>query len=434
MNITVIGCGRLGAPYAAGMASLGHHVLGLDTNPDTVAALQAGKAPFAEPGLAEAITEGAATGGLIFTDSYEHAARHATVHFLAVPTPQSAEGGHHDLRDVFTAAESLARVLDRDSLIVVKSSVPAGTCAAVAERMACLAGPGVRVEVAASPDFMRESCSIADVRRPSRIVLGVQPDGEAEKILRRLWAPCLDAGVPLVVTDLATAELCKLAANAFLATRISFVNALATFCDAAGADIDHLTRVIGHDPRIGADYLAPGLGFGGSCLSKDLRGFVALATDLGVGQWLNMLSVVDQINQGRRHRTVELTTQALGGDPAGRRVAVWGAAFKPGIDDIRDSPALDVAVRLHRAGARVTVYDPQAMPYARAEHPELEYATDPVSAVDGAEVLLHLTGWPQFTVVDPATLHPAPNAVLLDARGGLDHHRWAAAGWSTRSL
>ncbi len=407
MKITVIGCGRLGAPYAAGMASLGHHVLGLDLNPDTVAALQAGKAPFAEPGLAEAITEGAATGGLTFTDSYDQAAAHATVHFLAVPTPQSAQGEHHDLRDVYAAAESLARALRRDSLIVVKSSVPAGTCAAVARRMAELTPPGVRVEVAASPDFMRESCSIPDVRRPSRIVLGVAPGGIAEQTLRRLWAPCLEAGVPLVVTDLATAELCKLAANAFLATRISFVNALSAFCDAAGANVDHLAAVIGHDPRIGSDYLAPGLGFGGSCLSKDLRGFVALANDLGVGQWLGLLTVVDH---------------------------VWGASFKPGIDDIRDSPALDVAVRLHQAGAHVTVYDPQAMAHARAEHPELEYATDPEAAVDGARVLLHLTGWPQFTTVDPADLRPTPPAVLVDARGGLDHARWAAAGWSIRSL
>ncbi len=434
MKITVIGCGRLGAPYAAGMASLGHHVLGLDLNPDTVAALQAGKAPFAEPGLAEAITEGAATGGLTFTDSYDQAAAHATVHFLAVPTPQSAQGEHHDLRDVYAAAESLARALRRDSLIVVKSSVPAGTCAAVARRMAELTPPGVRVEVAASPDFMRESCSIPDVRRPSRIVLGVAPGGIAEQTLRRLWAPCLEAGVPLVVTDLATAELCKLAANAFLATRISFVNALSAFCDAAGANVDHLAAVIGHDPRIGSDYLAPGLGFGGSCLSKDLRGFVALANDLGVGQWLGLLTVVDQVNQGRRHRAVELATEAMGGALTGQRLAVWGASFKPGIDDIRDSPALDVAVRLHQAGAHVTVYDPQAMAHARAEHPELEYATDPEAAVDGARVLLHLTGWPQFTTVDPADLRPTPPAVLVDARGGLDHARWAAAGWSIRSL
>lgn len=433
-------------------------MLGLDTNPDTVAALQAGEAPFAEPGLAEAITEGATTGGLTFTDSYQKAAAHAAVHFLAIPTPQSAGSNRHDLGDVFTAADCLARVLERDSLVVVKSSVPASTCAALADRMAELAAPGVRVEVAASPDFMRESCSIADVRRPSRIVLGVHPGGTAEQILRRLWAPCLEDGVPLVVTDLATAELCKLAANAFLATRISFVNALAAFCQAAGGNVHHLVRVIGHDPRIGTDYLAPGLGYGGSCLSKDLRGLVALATDLGVGHWLNLLAVVDQVNQGRRHRAVELTIDALDGQPAGQQVTVWGAAFKPGIDDIRDSLALDVAVRLYQAGARVAVYDPQAMVLARAKHPELDYATDPTAAVDGARVLLHLTDWPQFAAIDPTTLRPAPQPVLatgwpefgtidlnavvrrvakpvlLDACGVVSGPQWTAAGWTLLGL
>lgn len=434
MNITIIGCGRLGAPYAAGMASLGHNVLGLDTNPDTIAALRAGKAPFAERGLAEAITEGAGTGGLTFTDSYDQAAGHAQVHFLAVPTPQSADSDHHDLSTLYAAAESLARVLRRDSLVVVKSSVPAGTCAQVAARMARLAAPGVRIEVAASPDFMRESCSITDVRRPTRIVLGVQPGGSAEATLRELWAPCLDAGVPLIVTDLATAELCKLAANAFLATRISFVNALSTFCGAAGANVRDLATVIGHDPRIGVDYFTPGLGFGGSCLTKDLRGFVALAQALGVGDSLNMLTEVDQINQDRRSRAVALATEVLGDDLAGAPVAVWGAAFKPGIDDIRDSPALDVAVRLQLAGAAVTVYDPQAMGHAQAEYPDLRYATDPPTAAEDARVLLHLTEWPQFATVDPAALLPAPHPVLIDARGGLDHARWAAAGWTVRAL
>jgi UDPglucose 6-dehydrogenase len=262
----------------------------------------------------------------------------------------------------------------------------------------------------------------------------VQPGGSAEATLRELWAPCLAAGVPLIVTDVATAELCKLAANAFLATRISFVNALASFCGAAGASVEDLATVIGHDPRIGADYFTPGLGFGGSCLTKDLRGFVALAHALGVGDSMHLLTEVDQINQNRRRRAVTLTTEALDGDPAGAPVAVWGAAFKPGIDDIRDSPALDVAVQLRRTGAAVTVYDPQAMSLAQAEHPELSYATDPATAAEGARVLLHLTAWPQFATVDPATLRPAPRPVLIDARGGLDHTRWRAAGWTVRNL
>jgi UDPglucose 6-dehydrogenase len=399
-----------------------------------VTALRAGMAPFGEPGLAEAITDGAATGRLIFTGSYVEAARHANVHFLAVPTPQQTGSKHHDLTDVFSAASSLARVIDRDSLIVVKSSVPAGTCEKIAERCAAVAPPGVRIEVAASPDFMREGCSIADVRRPSRIVLGVQPGGTAAQTLRELWAPCLATGVPLVVTDLRTAELCKLAANAFLATRISFVNALAVFSDAAGTNVDDLADVIGHDSRIGQHYLSPGLGFGGSCLTKDLRGFVALATDLGVGRSLEFLTMVDEINQARRARAVDLAVKALGGDPIDKPVAVWGASFKPGIDDIRDSPALDVAVRLYQAGAHVTVYDPQALDHARAEHPDLTYATDATSAVDGAHVLLHLTGWPEFTLVDPETLDPADGPTLVDTRHGLNRDVWRTAGWTVSVL
>jgi UDPglucose 6-dehydrogenase len=434
MNITVIGCGRLGAPYAAGMAAFGHHVVGLDTNPDTITALEAGKAPFDEPGLADAITEGASTGGLTFTSSYSDAARHAQVHFLAVPTPQAAKTEHHDLSVLFSAADSLARALLRSSLVVVKSSVPAGTCAQIAHWMAEVAAPGVQIEVAASPDFMRESCSIGDVRRPTRIVLGVQPGGHAERTLRELWAPCLADGVPLVVTDLVTAELCKLAANAFLATRISFVNALSTVCGAAGANVSDLATVIGHDPRIGPDYLTPGLGFGGSCLSKDIRGFVALANTLGVGESLTMLTEVDQVNQNRRRQAVRLTAELLGGDVVGRTVGIWGAAFKPGIDDIRDSPALDVAMRLHDEGAAVTVYDPQAMEHAQAECPDLMYGTDPTTTADNASALLHLTAWPQFASIDPATLRPAPHPVLIDARSGLDHDRWTAAGWTVRTL
>jgi UDPglucose 6-dehydrogenase len=434
MNITIIGCGRLGAPYAAGMASLGHHVLGLDTDQDTIAALRAGKAPFAEPGLAEAITDGATSGRLTFTDSYACAAEHASLHFLAVPTPQSTDSDHHDLSILFAAAESLARHLHQNSLVVVKSSVPAGTCARIAARMAEVAAPGVTIEVAASPDFMREGCSIADVRRPTRIVLGVQYGGMADLALRELWAPCLAAGVPLVVTDWATAELCKLAANTFLATRISYVNALAAFCGAVGANVTDLAAAVGHDPRIGADYLTPGLGFGGSCLSKDLRGFVALAEALGVGDSFQFLTAVDNINQQRRQRAVTLTLDALGGAAADQPVTVWGAAFKPGIDDVRDSPALDVARRLHQAGATVTVHDPQAMDLARAECPELTYAADPVTAVEHARVLLFLTAWPQFTAIDPATLRPAPQPVLIDGRGGLSRTRWTAAGWSVRSL
>jgi UDPglucose 6-dehydrogenase len=435
MKITVIGCGRLGAPYAAGLAALGHEVLGLDINTETAALLDAGKPPFAEPGLAEAITDGAATGRLTFTSSYANAAAHSDIHFIAVPTPQAAGSAHHDVRDVFAAAEALARESAQDTLVVVKSSVPAGTTAKVKARMMELVPAGVTVEVAASPDFMREAHSIADVRRPTRIVLGVEAGGKAEATLRRAWAECLADGVPLVVTDLVTAELCKLAANAFLATRVSFVNALAEFCDAAGANVEDLTAVMGHDSRIGGVYLQPGLGYGGSCLTKDTRGFIALAESLGVGRSLAFLTHVDDINQRRRQRAVELALNVAGEEVTGLRVGIWGASFKAGIDDIRDSPALDVASRLHRAGAQVTVYDPQAMDSARAEFPELAYAADPASVVEGASVLLHLTNWAEFGRVVPAQLAPGERPMLIDARRGLLRHAdWRAAGWSVQVL
>ncbi|MFI9641379.1 UDP-glucose dehydrogenase family protein [Micromonospora sp. NPDC051925] len=435
MKITVIGCGRLGAPYAAGLAALGHEVLGLDSNTDTASLLDAGKPPFAEPGLAEAITEGAATGGLTFTSSYAKAAAHAAVHFIAVPTPQAMGAAHHDLTDVFAAAEALAREITRDIVVVIKSSVPAGTSARVKQRMMAVAPAGVRVEVAASPDFMREAHSISDVRRPTRIVLGVEHGGRAENLLRQVWSECLADGVPLVVTDLATAELCKLAANAFLATRVSFVNALSEFCEAAGANVEDLAAAIGHDKRIGAQYLMPGLGFGGSCLTKDIRGFVALAQSLGVGESLEFLTKVDAINQGRRERAVQLARQAAGGDLSGCRVGVWGASFKAGIDDVRDSPALDVAVRLHQAGAVVSVYDPQAMDNARAEHPYLSYVTDAAAAAQEASVLLHLTNWAEFGRLSPAQLAPSERPTLVDARRGLLRHpEWEAAGWTVQIL
>ena len=435
MNLVVIGCGRLGAPYAAGMAALGHTVLRLDTDPATITALRAGRAPFAEPGLAEAITDGAACGTLTFTDDYHQAAAHADVFILAVPTPQMPDSDRHDLSIVFAAVDALtdALPLRAGALLVVKSSVPAGTCEEITARLT-ERRPDLTVEVAASPDFMREGMSIADVRRPSRIVLGVADNGGAEQTMRRAWAQCLDAGVPLTVTTLRTAELCKLAANAYLATRLSFVNALADFSVAVGADIGALTEVTGHDPRIGSAYFTPGLGFGGSCLSKDLRGLTALATERGVRETTALLASVDRINQQRRRRAVDLALGHLPDGPAGHRVGVWGVSFKPGIDDIRDSPALDVAARLSAAGAEVRVYDPAAMDTARREHPELCYAGSPAEAADGAAVLMHLTAWPQFARVDPRGLSPAHPPLLVDARPGLDRPRWRKAGWTVNAL
>lgn len=426
--MSVVGTGYLGATHAACMAELGHDVTGIDTDPAKVAALSSGRVPFWEPGLDEVLQRGLASGRLRFSTDPADAA-HAQVHFLCVGTPQRADSPAADLSQVHGAINALLPVLSEGALLVGKSTVPVGTAAGIADQVA---PTGARV--AWNPEFLREGHAVEDTLRPDRLVFGVR-DAADEDTLREVYAALLDAGTPLLVTDFATAELVKVAANAFLATKISFINAMAEVCEATGGDIVTLSAALGMDPRIGPQFLRAGLGFGGGCLPKDIRAFMARAGELGVDEALMFLRDIDDINIRRRQHTVDLAVDALGGDATGRRVTVWGAAFKPDSDDVRDSPALHVAAALRAAGASVTVHDPRAVDNARAMFPDLDYAETADEAARDADVVLLLTEWSDYRQIDPTHIGTLVAARrIIDARNALDPAAWRAAGWTYRAL
>ncbi|MGW1687629.1 UDP-glucose dehydrogenase family protein [Streptomyces albidoflavus] len=436
MKLTVIGCGYLGATHAACMAKLGHEVLGMDSDMDKVAVLNSGKAPIHERDLDDLIAKHTASGKLSFTASYAEAAAFGDLHFIGVGTPQQPGENAYDLSHLFAAVRQLAPRLKGPAVVAVKSTVPVGTAPRVRDTLHEFAPAGDAVEVAWNPEFLRESFAIEDTLRPDRLVLGFNTEHSwAEAVLRQCFEKIIEAGTPTIVTDWATAELAKASANAFLATKISFINAIAEVCEASGADVTTLADILGHDARIGRQGMRPGLGFGGGCLPKDIRGFMARAGELGADQALTILREVDAINSRRRERMVDLAREQCDGNLAGKRITVWGAAFKPNTDDIRDSPALAVAQKLHELGATVTVTDPQALDNARKVHPELDYLDDPIAAVQDADLLLHLTEWPQYSHVDPhclATLATTPK--VIDGRGTLTADRWREAGWTFRAL
>jgi UDPglucose 6-dehydrogenase len=431
MRCTVFGTGYLGATHAAGMAELGHDVVGVDIDAGKVAKLAGGDIPFYEPGLRKVLTDNLAAGRLQFTTDYEMAAEFADVHFLGVGTPQKKGEYGADLRHVHAVIDTLVPRLTRPSVLVGKSTVPVGTAAELAHRAAALAPSGVDVEIAWNPEFLREGHAVQDTLHPDRIVLGVQQDSmRTEAAVRELYGPLLDAGVPFLVTDLQTAELVKVSANAFLATKISFINAISEVCEAAGADVSVLADALGYDPRIGRQFLNAGLGFGGGCLPKDIRAFMARAGELGADQALTFLREVDSINMRRRTRMVELATAACGGSLLGANIAVLGAAFKPESDDVRDSPALNVAGQLQLNGAAVNVYDPQALENAQRLFPTLNYAVSVEEACERADAVLVLTEWRQFIDLDPDDLADGVRAkVIVDGRNCLDFARWRQAGW-----
>ncbi|MER7850135.1 UDP-glucose/GDP-mannose dehydrogenase family protein [Kitasatospora sp. NPDC096077] len=439
LRISVIGTGYLGATHAAAMAEFGFEVLGLDIDPEKIATLTAGRVPMYEPGLSELLLKHVAghegsTGRLRFTTSAQEAADFGDVHFVCVNTPQRKGEFAADMSYVDTAIEELAPHLTRPALVVGKSTVPVGSAARLAERLAALAPVGAAAELAWNPEFLREGFAVQDTLRPDRIVVGAHSE-RAERLLREVYAEPIAAGVPFLVTDYATAELVKAAANSFLATKISFINAMAEVCEAAGADVTLLSTALGHDERIGRKFLNSGLGFGGGCLPKDIRAFMARAGELGADQALTFLREVDSINMRRRSRMVELAREQCGGGFLGRRVAVLGAAFKPNSDDIRDSPALNVAAQIQLQGAQVTVYDPKAVDNARKMFPSLAYADSALEAAEGAHVVLHLTEWAEFRTLDPAELGAVvAERRLLDGRNVLDADAWRAAGWTYRAL
>ncbi|MFF7292066.1 UDP-glucose dehydrogenase family protein [Microbacterium sp. NPDC008134] len=428
MKLSVIGCGYLGAVHATAMASLGHEVVGIDVDETRIAMLASGKAPFFEPGLDDLLTAARDRGTLTFSTDFA-AASDATAHFVAVGTPQRADGDGADLRYVDSAIASLTAVLSPGDLVVGKSTVPVGTARRLAD---AIRSTGARLVW--NPEFLREGFAIQDTLEPDRLVYGVESDDLSAgdvAVLDEIYRPAIDAGTPRVVTDYATAELVKVSANAFLATKISFINAMAEIAEVTGADVTQLADAIGFDARIGRRFLNAGIGFGGGCLPKDIRAFAARAEELGVGESVRFLHEVDAINLRRRQRVADLVVDALDGAPAGRRVAVLGLAFKPDSDDTRDSPALDVARRLHTAGVEVTAFDPEANETARRVAPELSYADSVIGAVEHAEVVVVATEWRAFRELDPTTVSAATSArIIVDARNCLDPAAWRAAGWA----
>lgn len=426
MRLSVIGCGYLGAVHAAAMASIGHEVVGIDVDADKVAALSRGEAPFFEPGLPEFLTEGVASGRLTFTTDMSAAAG-AKVHFVGVGTPQQRDGYAADLTYVNAAIDALLPHLRPGDIVAGKSTVPVGTAAQLAPSVA-----ETGATLVWNPEFLREGFAVKDTIDPDRLVVGLTPGHEeAADVLREVYAPAVAKGTPFIVTDLATAELVKVAANAFLATKISFINAMAEIAEVTGADVTQLADAIGHDVRIGRRFLGAGIGFGGGCLPKDIRAFSARAAELGRGESVAFLRQVDEINLRRRDRAVQLVVEGLGGQVFEKKVAVLGAAFKPYSDDIRDSPALDVAVRLHGLGARVVVTDPEALANAVRVHPQLTYEASRDEAIRDADAIVLVTEWDEYRrELSPEHASSLTSGrVVVDGRNGWDAAAWRAAGW-----
>lgn len=429
MRLSVIGCGYLGAVHAAAMASIGHEVVGIDVDQRKIEALSKGEAPFFEPGLPEILAEGVASGRLRFTTDMAEA-KGAKVHFIGVGTPQQRDGYGADLTYVNAAVDALVRYLSDGDIVAGKSTVPVGTASELTPRVEAVGGTLVW-----NPEFLREGWAVQDTIDPDRLVVGVPPTdagAAAVEILKEVYAPPVEKGTPFIVTDLATAELVKVSANAFLATKISFINAMAEIAEVVGADVTQLADAIGHDARIGRKFLGAGIGFGGGCLPKDIRAFSARAEELGRGESIAFLRQIDEINMRRRDRAVQLVVDGLGGSVFKKNVTVLGAAFKPHSDDIRDSPALDVAVRLHGLGAWVTVTDPEAIANAQAKHPQLNYVAERDEALRAADAVVVVTEWDEYRrQMSPEHVSTLTDGrVIVDGRNCLDAAAWRAAGWT----
>jgi len=433
MRLTVIGTGYLGLTHAVCMAELGHEVIGLDTDAKKVAQIAAGETPFFEPGLEALLRKNLDAGRLRLTTSYGEAAEFGDIHFLCVGTPQAADGSA-DMSHVHSAVDGLSPHLSSACLVVGKSTVPVGTARKLIARIRSRAPAKDKVEIAWNPEFLREGFAIQDSLSPDRLVFGAMSDRPAD-LLRQVYASPIASGTPSLIMDLETAELVKVSANAFLATKISFINAMAEVCEKVGADVVRLAEALGRDERIGRRFLAPGLGFGGGCLPKDIRAFRSSAEELGVDSLVNLLGEVDAINLNRRSRVVDLARKAVGGKLTGRRIGVLGLAFKPGSDDVRDSPSLHVCGLLMHESAVVTAHDPAALNAAARIRPDLRYADTISKAAEGADVVLHLTEWSEYQAIDPAMLAAVvARRNIIDARCALDGQLWRSAGWAFQVL
>ena len=430
LKLSVVGTGYLGATHAAAMSSLGFQVIGLDVDAQKIEMLKQGKVPFYEPDLEELLEAEVKSGRLTFTTDFS-AIADCDVHFICVGTPQMKDSLAADLSFVDASIKGVAPHAKPGSLVVGKSTVPVGT----ADRLAAILKEiNPSIELAWNPEFLREGFAVEDTLRPNRLVVGVTSN-RAEEILKEVYAPLIANNVPWIRADLPTAELVKVAANSFLATKISFINAMAEICEAAGGDVTVLAKAIGYDPRIGSRFLQAGIGFGGGCLPKDIRAFMARSEELGARQSLEFLREIDSINQRARQRMIDLVRIDIGQDLKGKKIAVLGAAFKPDSDDVRDSPALDIAVQLAAAGADVNVHDPKAIEAARRRFPQLTYSTSIDDCVSGSDVLLHLTEWKIYREIDPVTTKSkVRQAIVIDGRNALDRERWISAGWKFRAL
>jgi UDPglucose 6-dehydrogenase len=430
LTLSVVGCGYLGATHAACMSSLGFTVIGVDTDPEKVALLQSGKLPFYEPGLDTLLEQEMKTGRLSFTTDFS-AVKDADVHFVCVGTPQSKDGLAADLTYVKSAVAAIAPHLKEGSLVVGKSTVPVGTAQGLRDE---LAKSAPQADLAWNPEFLREGFAVEDTLTPNRLVVGVAND-RAEEILKEVYEPVIALGTPWIRADLPTSELVKVAANSFLATKISFINAMAEVCEAAGGDVTVLAKAIGYDPRIGNRFLQAGIGFGGGCLPKDIRAFMARAEELGAKQALEFLREIDAINLRARQRVIDVVRGELSEDLTKYKIAVLGATFKPDSDDVRDSPALDIAAQLQAAGAIVVVHDPQGIEPARKRFPNLQYQEVVTDALKDADLILHLTEWKEYRQIDPAAIASlVKSKIIIDGRNMLDRTMWRNAGWKFHAL
>ena len=430
LKLSVIGCGYLGATHAACMSSLGFEVIGIDTDANKVAMLNRGELPFYEPGLDSLLASEMTTGRLSFSTEFSDAAD-ADVHFICVGTPQSKDGLAADLTYVKSSVTAIAPHLKAGALVVGKSTVPVGTAHLLREQ---LAQSAPQADLAWNPEFLREGFAVEDTLRPNRLVVGVVND-RAEAILKDVYKPIIDLGTPWIRADLPTAELVKVAANSFLATKISFINAMAEICEAAGGDVTVLAKAIGYDPRIGSRFLQAGIGFGGGCLPKDIRAFMARAQELGANQALEFLREIDAINLRARQRVIDVVRADLSEDLTQYKIAVLGATFKPDSDDVRDSPALDIAVQLNAAGAKVVVHDPKGIEPARKRFPDLDYRESVLDAVKDVDAILHLTEWKEYRELDPKVIGTlVKSKFLIDGRKMLDREKWRQAGWRVHAL
>jgi UDPglucose 6-dehydrogenase len=430
LKLSIIGCGYLGATHAACMSSLGFEVVGVDTDASKVELLSSGKLPFYEPGLDTLLASEITTGRLRFSTDFSEVAD-ADIHFICVGTPQSKDGLAADLTYVNSSVTAIAPYLKEGSLVVGKSTVPVGTAQGLRDLLAKIAP---QADLAWNPEFLREGFAVEDTLTPNRLVVGVAND-RAEEILKEVYKPITDLGTPWIRADLPTSELVKVAANSFLATKISFINAMAEVCEAAGGDVTVLAKAIGYDPRIGNRFLQAGIGFGGGCLPKDIRAFMARAQELGADQALEFLREIDAINLRARQRVIDIVRADLSDDLTQYKIAVLGATFKPDSDDVRDSPALDIADQLQAAGAHVVVHDPQGIEPARKRFPNLDYAEKIQDCVKGADAILHLTEWKEYRELDPSTIGQlVKSKFLIDGRNALDRDKWRKAGWRFHAL